>query len=74
MTDGDQIGIVIISLLEPGTRVAQKMAHQNSLNPVSLSNCDFSYSVLTPFDGFKISEIKSGIRLDVQVPRLELIN
>ena len=60
--------------MERGSRVAQKMAHQNSLNLVSLSNCDFSYSVLEPLDGFKNSEIKLGIRLDVQVLRPELFN
>lgn len=55
------------SLTLGGTRaVARKMAHQNSLNLVRLSNCDFSNSVLEPLDGFKNSATKLGIRLDVQ--------
>lgn len=34
----------------------------------------FSNSVLEPLDGFKNSEVKLGIRLDVQVPLPELFN
>lgn len=51
------------------------MVYQNSnlLNLVSFSN-DFLYLVLKPFNNFKNSEIKLGIRLDIQILCLEHFN
>ena len=55
--------MVGVSYEYSGTRVAQKVAHQNSLKPENITNYTFSSSVLEPLEGFKNGEINSKLHL-----------